>query len=381
MIAAETLLDAFINANILFCVTFALWFLLRKVMGAFGIAHAHGAHLKLLNTIFVVVITAPIIAACFNGLQSAGVASEVNVNLSDLIVSHYLQGAFDMKASRLEGLILARDTFMINVMAGSGWLPRLIITMFAIGLCLGTFRLVLSGFCLRRIVLGSYKWRSLGRVDIRLSDTTMVPFSTRGFLRYHVVLPSHMLAQPAQLKVSLAHEFQHIRQGDLEWEILLEGLKPFFYLNPAFHAWKRHVEELREFSCDSAVLSRGYIDVHAYCDTLISVCQKSLKCTQPVNTAVPKVTLVAPGRSKGSDHRVSFVEHRILTVLDMGKHVNQRVIFRAIAAPILICVVLVALSIQRPGDWSQDRLTLSTVVNLERLAEINRTAAFGHAGN
>jgi hypothetical protein len=35
------------------------------------------------------------------------------------------------------------------------------------------------------------------------------------------------------------------------------------------------------------------------------------------------------------------------------------------------------LAIQSPGDWSQDRLMLSTVVNLDRLDKINQLSAFG----
>ncbi len=50
------------------------------------------------------------------------------------------------------------------------------------------------------------------------------------------------LARRTNLAVSLAHEFQHLRQGDIEWEILLEAIKPIFFLNPAFHGgsarWK-----------------------------------------------------------------------------------------------------------------------------------------------
>ena len=44
-------------------------------------------------------------------------------------------------------------------------------------------------------------------------------------------------------------------------------------------------------------------------------------------------------------------------------------------------VALTTLAIQRPGDWSQDRLMLSTVVNLERLDEINRLSTFGRIRN
>jgi hypothetical protein len=34
-------------------------------------------------------------------------------------------------------------------------------------------------------------------------------------------------------------------------------------------------------------------------------------------------------------------------------------------------VLITAMLIQRPSDWSQDRLMLSTIVNLERLATRN----------
>jgi len=46
-------------------------------------------------------------------------------------------------------------------------------------------------------------------------------------------------------------------------------------------------------------------------------------------------------------------------------------------APLMGAVRLTALAIQSPGDGSQDRLMLSTVVNLERLEEINRLSTFG----
>ena len=35
--------------------------------------------------------------------------------------------------------------------------------------------------------------------------------------------------------------------------------------------------------------------------------------------------------------------------------------------PLVALLVFGTVAIQRPGDWSQDRLMLSTIVNLERL--------------
>jgi len=381
MIAGEALLDTFINANILFCLAFGLWYVVRQVMQRTGLRHAYDTQLRLLNTIFLVIVAAPLVALGFTALQGLGVARGVSVNLSDMVVAYYLNGGFQMKASEFEGLVLARDTFMLNVLTLDGFFAQTVIAAFLAGFALGTVRLLYSVFCLYRIVAGSYAWRRFGRVHIRLSDRTLVPFSTRGLRNYYVVIPSHMLTEPDELRVSLAHEFQHIRQGDLEWEIALEALKPLFFLNPAYHAWKRHVEDLREFNCDSAVLSKGRIGLRAYCDTLLSVCQKSLRRDRTFVIAVPKVTLVTADRSALRDGKVSFLEHRILSALNRRRIRFERLLFAAVAAPMVAVLVFATVAIQRPGDWSHDRLMLSTVVNLERLDEINRLSTFGRLRN
>ncbi len=381
MMAGEVLLDAFINANILICVAFALWFALRGVMWGVGLKHAYSTQIRLLNTVFLTVLSAPLIVAGFNALQKTGVTPAVKVNLSDIALSYYLKGGIAMKATDFEGLMQLRDTFLLNILAGAGLASKVLIAAFFVGLIIGMTRLVYSMFCLWRIVSGSYHWREIGRVKLRLSDRTLVPFSTRGLWSYYVVIPSHMLGQSDEMRVTLAHEFQHIRQGDLEWEIVLEALKPLFFLNPAYHAWKRQVEALREFNCDSQVLSKGRINAKVYCDTLLSICQKTLRRDRSFVIAVPKVTLVTADRSSLIKGKRSFLERRILSVLNLKRLPYERLLFAALAVPLFSAMALTSVAIQRPGDWSHDRLMLSTVVNLERLDEINRLSTFGRIRN
>lgn len=381
MIVGDALIDAFIDANILFCIGFVLWKAVSAAMDRVGLQHAYRTQLKLLNAAFVAILCAPLLVVAFQSLQTAGVTRGMSVNLSDMVVSYYLNGGLEMKASEFEGLINLRDTFTRNVLYGQGIVAQTALGIFAIGLAIGLWRLVYSMVCLWRIVHSSYAWRRMGRVHIRLSDRTLVPFSTRGLRNYYVVLPSHMLERGTDLKVSLAHEFQHIREGDLEWEIVLEALKPLFFLNPAYHAWKRQVETLRELNCDSAVLSAGRIDVRAYCETLLSVCQKTLRRDRAFVIAVPKVTLVTADRSALRDGKRSFLEHRILSVLDGKRFAYHRLTFLAVVIPLVALLALTTLAIQRPADWSHDRLMLSTVVNLDRLDEINRLSTFGRIRN
>ena len=360
---AEPLLDVFVNANILICIAFLMWVGLRRILSALGFSRAYGAQLRLLNAVFLAIVAAPLIASGYDKLRQSRIVEGLNVNLSDQAVSYYLQGGFQMRAADFEALILARDTLMLNVMSGQGWLAQALVLIVLVGLVIGTARLIYAVACLRSILSGSYLWRRAGRVQIHLSDRVLVPFSTRGLYRYYVVLPSRMLGHPDELTVSVAHEFQHIRQGDLNWEVLLETLKPLFFFNPAFHAWKRAVDDLRELSCDATVLSRGRIAARTYCETLLSVCQTTLNRHRTFAAAQPKVTLVSAGAP-------SFLERRIRSLLQ-PRLAHERWVFSAAVVPLVTAVLLAGLAIQPPGDWSHDRLMLSTVVNLERMDEIN----------
>lgn len=381
MIPGDAFLNAFIDANILFVVAFALWSVARFMLHQIGFKHAYSTELKLLNGVFLAIVASPFLVVAYTTLKGSGLANGMNLNFSDFVVSHYLNGGFQMKASEFEKMLMMRDTFTQNVVGAVGWAAWAAIAAFLVGLLIGTGRLVFSVFCLHRIVSTSYAWRRFGRVRIRLSDRVLVPFSTRGLKNYYVVIPSHMLGQKNELAVSLAHEFQHLRQGDIEWEILLEALKPFFFLNPAYHAWKRKVEDLRELSCDSQVLTRGRIGVRDYCDTLLSVCQQTLRRDRMFVVAVPKVTLVTADRSALRDGKMSFLEKRIASLLENTGLRHPKLVYAAMVLPLIAATMLTAVAIQSPGDWSHDRLMLSTVVNLERLDEINRLSAFGRVRN
>lgn len=375
MLAGDRILNAFIDANILIIVAFAIWNVARFVLHKLGVRNAYSTELRTLNAVFLAIVFSPFIVIAIDALQKAGVAKSINMNISDMVVSHYLNGGIQMKASEFEKLLLIRDTFTKDVIGVAGWGALGLVIAFGVGLLIGIGRLVFSVCCLYRIVAQSYAWRGFGRVRIRLSDRTLVPFSTRGLRYYYVIIPSEMLSRKNELAVSIAHEFQHLRQGDIEWEIVLEALKPFFFLNPAFHAWKRKVENLRELVCDSQVLTRGRIGVRDYCDTLLSICQQTLRRDRAFVIAVPKVTLVTADRSAVGNGKMGFLERRVLSILEATRLSHPRLVFYSIGLPMIAATILTAVAIQRPDDWSQDRLMLSTVVNLERLDEINRLSA------
>ena len=110
-----------------------------------------------------------------------------------------------MKASDLERLLAVRGAVTENVANAAGWGASSIIAVFLLCGVISVGRLIFSAFCLYRIVRKSHAWRKLGRVKIGLSDRILVPFSTRGLRNYYIVIPSHMLGQKDEMKVSLAH--------------------------------------------------------------------------------------------------------------------------------------------------------------------------------
>jgi hypothetical protein len=53
---------------------------------------------------------------------------------------------------------------------------------------------------------------------------------------------------------------------------------------------------------------------------------------------------------------------------------NRRTALVCLMVPLLAVVGLASIAVQKPNDWSHDRLMLSTIINLERL-ELRNTLA------
>ncbi|NKX37929.1 peptidase M56, BlaR1, partial [Rhodobacteraceae bacterium R_SAG4] len=66
-----------------------------------------------------------------------------------------------------------------------------------------------------------------------------------------------------------------------------------------------------------------------------------------------------------------ILARRIIAVTEQRPHEHQGLVWGGVSAAITCAVIATAFLIQRPGDWSHDRLMLSTVVNLERMAHRN----------
>ncbi len=150
--------------------------------------------------------------------------------------------------------------------------------LFVIGLCLGS---LLFGLCyvaygqwqVRQILRASFLYKRIRFANVLISEECLIPFSYRGLCKAYVVLPSYLLNQPENFKMSVAHELQHHRQGDTAWAYARLLLGAVCFLNPLIYFWNRWIDEVQEFACDEKLVGRQDLVARAYARCLIQVAE------------------------------------------------------------------------------------------------------------
>lgn len=295
------------------------------------------------------------------------------VNATELVVEQYLRG-------NLSGL---SATALSDALAWRGALPRMLTApdgpvaqaLAAVLLAAATGRaLWVAGAALRLrgVVRRARPLRRAGRLRIALSSDCAVPFAASGPWRHHVVLPARLALSPDAFRLALAHELQHVRQGDPRFETGVALLSPLFALNPAFWALARRMRRLREHGCDAACIARPGIDARAYALCLLDVARRAAGRGGPGQGTF---TVPLLGRRQGSPRRTgSQLGHRIEMIADGPGRPAGRATGAAVLGGFCAACVLGAWTLAAPGEWSQARLMLSSVTNLERLDAINTLA-------
>ena len=361
MIEIKALIDTYIEVNVVLALALLTWAALRLALRALGFERDYGLQQGLAKGLFLVALSSPLLGM----IVSAAVPS-LSVHVTDIALAQYLKGEVHVDAATLEAWLTMRHGFVIDLIYLNGTLAQVIAAGLVTASAFFVSRLLLGWLRLRRCLRVSFLWRRFGRLELRVSDTARIPFSTRGICYRYVVLPSHLLAESEPLKIVLAHELQHLRRADTEWEIGLSLLEPLLFWNPAFWIWRRELDAMRELACDQMVLDQGRISARDYAYCLLEICGGR----GPVAQIRPSVPFVGSLRRRSFDvlcHRVMATTH------------EQSRRGKALLLPCLVILSLTlgvcANAIQGQRDWSQDRLMLSTIANLERLAAQN--ASFG----
>ena len=369
---ADSLFNIYLDANIILLLGAGIWALSGFVLRRSPLGQAFSTQLQLIYGALVTISLAPLVLILFGAARQHGLIHPAySVNISDFAVAQYLGGRIDMAPSRFESLLAARDLFTLQVTTLSSATGIAVAFALVVGVAFFGLRLCANAWRVIRLVRGSYGWRRCGRVDIRLSDRTLVPFSTRGLLRHYIVVPSGLLAQSDDFRIAVAHELQHMRQNDLLWEAVLEALRPVFFWNPTFGYWKREVEKLRELACDQQVLARRKSDLRTYCDCLLRVCHNSLRKDAYGQVLLLSVPFAQVDASRSSSRSARFLKFRVMSMIEGTPLQPGRWMRLVLFVPLAAAISFASIASQRAGDWSQDRLLLSAIVNLERLNQRN----------
>ncbi|MET1412484.1 M56 family metallopeptidase [Roseibium sp. HPY-6] len=369
--------DIYVDWNITLALTAIIWLAAKLVLARLGRRLAFNYQLSILNGLFAVMILSPVAVAVYQQMQVAQVVPAAgSVNLADYAVSQYLRGGIAIPAEDFQALLGLRSRLTESVLSFAPGLGMGVVLFLLAGFSYFGIKLIVSMVRLARMLSACHEWRAAGRLQLLLSDRALVPFSARGFFRHYVVIPSELLAKPDDLKLVLKHEFQHLRQGDVTWEIGLEALRPFFFWNPFFYVWKSEVERLRELACDQKVTDATNVDLRSYCMCLLRAAQAGIRRRHRIagKDRVGNVAAVALIEVQDRLMRRSPAQklrRRVEALLEKDRmRPHWSFVFLAVL-PMIAIVFLSALSIQKPADWTQDRLMLSTIINLERLETIN----------
>jgi Zn-dependent protease with chaperone function len=377
MTLLNQIFDIYIDLNITLAITALVWLSAKFLLARFGNKVDFSVQLMLLNGLFALIVLSPLAVATYQYmLVREVVPAALSVNLADYAVSQYLRGGIAIPAEDFQSLLGLRMRLSDSILTLSPGLGAGVALTLLAGFVYLAGKLAVSFVRLYRMLATCHAWHSNGRVHILLSDLALVAFSARGLRRHYVVIPSDLLTQPDDLKLVLKHELQHLRQGDVAWEIGLEVLRPFFFWNPFFYVWKSEVERLRELACDQKVAENAHVDLRSYCMCLLRAAQAGLR---------KRKELAGPDRSSGiAAVALLEVQDKLLRrspAQKLRRRVEALLVTNRIrphwgvtclaVLPMVAVIFLTALSIQKPADWSQDRLMLSAIINLERLQTRN----------
>lgn len=363
MTAVKPVLDAFLEFNVVLGLSALIWLAARAMLDRTSMRHGFVAQLRSLKALCLCVVLSPVLALGVSTIASLLWPGRA-VALGDIAVAAFLRGEIAMPAAQFESLLNTRERWLDHILSGNSFFVTCVFVLLTFVSAILAIRVARDAWAIRKAVKSSFLWRQSSKVDIRLSDRVTVPFAVRGLRRRHVVLPSHLLNTPRELRFALAHEFQHIRSLDVEWELGFELLRPVLFWNPAYLAMKHQFDRLREMACDQSVVSRKGIDAKEYTTCLLDYCTRSVALSNP---RVLHVALVNGTKAKNT------LRQRVIALTEAPASTSPLpVAFLGLTLSLATVLAIGSASVRQTQDWSHDRLMLSTVVNLERLEARNR---------
>lgn len=361
--------DLYLEANILLGVVWVLWIAAKKVVLVLGVESTKQKQLLIVRLLLIFLFVSPVMARClpsvsFDSLrmQRESIEEVMRAPISQAILS------FNFTTYRTTDLSYPSDSLLpLSRIPGFSlqqvkW-HHIFFLFLSAGFLIQSIRLLRQIIKLRQLIHNSFLWKKIGKIHILISDETWVPFSTRVFGKNQIVLPAALLAISRNLRVALAHEGQHLRNGDLLWEILMEATKLICYWNPAAYLWKTELDRLREFACDEALIGRHQISSYDYGNCLLQVAE-SLSAPQFLFAGTASMGL----RSFFHRNDVSQLKRRIQMIETPKKIRFSRLKAGILGGMLMLISVLLAMAVPHEASADKKKVT-GTVKTASRLAK------------
>jgi beta-lactamase regulating signal transducer with metallopeptidase domain len=195
---------------------------------------------------------------------------------------------------------------------------KVLALLIGLGISISSLRLWRKSNELRKLIADSISIREVGKVSVRVSEQTQVPFSVLMNGRANVIVPSDLVHRTADFKIAVRHELQHHRQSDTFWAMVIEWLVCIFFVNPIIYLWKKEIIEFQEFSCDEALIGRKRISSYEYGVCLLRVAESAME-----SRAMFVGTAGMASNSKNPVYFKSFLRRRI-EMFDVYRFHNGR---------------------------------------------------------
>jgi TonB family protein len=274
-----TLFSIYLKWNLLLGAVLLLWVLLRRLGQTCGYTARPGVQLRLARWLFAGLLLLLPLVMLSEALQPG------LVNNAGML----LAGEMSIGGTISQGL-----GYSMVFGSRAVTLSYLLMMLVFVGLVVQMGRLLQQFVYLRRVVSSSTEWKRLGCVQLLISDKVATPFSTRALGRNQIVLPFTLLGRPEYLRLSVQHELQHLRNGDLDWILMMEVVKVLCGWNPAIHLWHREFDNLQEFACDEALLGQRRVGIRTYGHCLLELATASQGAALlAASNMVPRLSLFA----------------------------------------------------------------------------------------
>ena len=255
--------------------------------------------LKLARILLVSCVISPLIVHCISKNQKPEQHHYASIDALQEYVSQPI-----LKAKPSQETPESETTFSI----GNTSYFQLFYLLFGLLILFRSYRLLFSLGSLRALLAEAISYRTSGKLVIKVSHRCHIPFSVFLFNKSYIILPVSLFSSAKNVKIAIAHEGQHHRNGDCLWAYFIEALRIIFWGNPGVTRWISILSELQEFSCDEVLVGQPNISAHDYGRCLFDVVQTVSQCSLSSNREIACTVGMALGKD---NEDCTFIIRRI----------------------------------------------------------------------